>query len=60
MSLAMGIIYNHMYTSIWNGMWVLMDLKYETGGPTNEDEDIYWQHADFFCNGYMMRGVDWL
>lgn len=25
-----------------------MDLENEVGSPTNEDEDTFWQHADFF------------
>lgn len=55
----MGIIYNYAYPSIWNGMWVLMDLKNEAGRPINEDEDIYWQDVDFFGNDYMTHGLGW-
>jgi hypothetical protein len=47
-SLTVGIIYNDKYLSIWNDMWVLKNLKNGVGNPINEDEDIYWQHADFW------------
>lgn len=29
-------------------MWVFMDLENEARSLTNEDEDVYLQHADFF------------
>lgn len=28
-------------------MLVLVGLENKAGSPTNEDEDIHWQHADF-------------
>lgn len=32
-------------------MRVLKNLKNGAGSPANEDEDIYWQHADFLVMG---------
>ena len=46
-SLTVGIIYSDTYLSIWNDMLVLKNLKNGAGIPINEDEDIYWQYADF-------------